>query len=353
MFSKFIIFIFLFFVSFFPTIVYADSANSTIVFDMDSGRTLYENNSNNKSLIASITKIMTCIIVIENSNLNDEVTVGDEILKMYGTNIYVEVGEKLTVKDLLYGLMLRSGNDAAIVLATYVGGNEENFVNLMNLKALEIGMNNTIFSNSHGLDDENYNYSTAYDMALLSRYAFQNSIYRKIISTSKFVTQSSLKSYVWYNRMSLLNNYKYCIGGKNGYTPKAGKTLVSVSKKNGITLGIVTLNDSDIYNNHKDLYEKYFNKCKKYLIIDKNNFKIDSSFIDNDVYLKKSFKYVLCDDEIKNIKTFIELTNDSNNGVVGYIVIKLNDYEVGKINIYKKEKKEDNNIFHKFISLFT
>jgi D-alanyl-D-alanine carboxypeptidase len=273
---------------------------------------------------------------------------------MYGTNIYVEVGEKLTVKDLLYGLMLRSGNDAAIVLATYVAESEENFVNMMNLKATEIGMNNTIFSNSHGLDDSTYNYSTAYDMALLSRYAYQNKDYRKIISTNKYSTQSSLKSYVWYNRMSLLNNYKYCVGGKNGYTPSAGKTLVSVAKKNSVTLSVVSLDDSDIYNNHENLYEEYFNKCMKYTIIDKDNFSIDSYFVEENVYLKKSFKYVLCEGEEEKISTLVEIKNNSTNNIVGNIVIKLDDDEIGRLNIYKEnQKKEDKSIFQKFVDLFT
>ena len=153
--------------------------------DLDSGRILYENNPNRKMLIASITKIMTAIVAIENGDLTKEITVGDEVLSMYGTNIYVEVGEKMKLRDLLYGLLLRSGNDASVVIAKAVGGSEEKFVELMNKKAKEIGMKNTIFRNSHGLDEETENYSTAYDMALLSRYAYKNKTYRNIVSTNK------------------------------------------------------------------------------------------------------------------------------------------------------------------------
>ena len=153
--------------------------------DLDSGRILYENNPNRKMLIASITKIMTAIVAIENGDLTKEITVGDEVLSMYGTNIYVEVGEKMKLRDLLYGLLLRSGNDASVVIAKAVGGSEEKFVELMNKKAKEIGMKNTIFRNPHGLDEETENYSTAYDMALLSRYAYKNKTYRNIVSTNK------------------------------------------------------------------------------------------------------------------------------------------------------------------------
>ena len=156
-------------------------ASSTMVMDNDSGRILYENNSNERRLIASTTKIMTCILVLENSDLSKKITVGDEILKVYGTNIYVEVGEILTIKDLLYGLMLRSGNDAAIVLANNIFNSEDEFIHKMNDKAKEIGMNNTVFNNPHGLDEETKNYSTAYDMALLAKYAYKNKMYRNII----------------------------------------------------------------------------------------------------------------------------------------------------------------------------
>ena len=228
-----------------------------------SGRILESSDINNKKLIASITKIMTCIIALENNNnLEKVIKVPNEVLKMYGTNIYIEVGEEIKIIDLLYGLMLRSGNDAALTLAIATAGSEENFVKLMNKKAQELGMNNTIFNNPHGLDEDTKNYSTAYDMSLLARYAYKNKIYRKIIKTKKYTCKSSIKSYLWYNRVSILNNYKYSLGGKNGYTPKAGKTLVSYAKKDNMTLIGVSLHDSNIYDTHENLFEKNFKKYK-------------------------------------------------------------------------------------------
>ena len=154
--------------------------------DMDSNRILYEKNIDEQRLIASITKIMTAIIAIESGKLDEKVTVGDEVLKMYGSNIYIEVGEEITLRDLVYGLMLRSGNDAAVVIATYISGDEIKFVEKMNEKAKEVGMKNTIFNNCHGLDENTQNKSTAYDMALLSSYAFKNPIYRKVVGTKKY-----------------------------------------------------------------------------------------------------------------------------------------------------------------------
>lgn len=339
---------------FLPFGVFADSGHSTVVMDFDSGRLLYKNNINEKRLIASITKIMTCIVTLENADINKKIIVGDEVLKMYGTNIYIEENEELTIKDLLYGLMLRSGNDASVVLAKNVFDSEEIFIKKMNEKALEIGMYNTEFYNPHGLDDDTKNYSTAYDMALLARYAYKNEMYKKIISTKKYVTKSNKKSYVWYNRMSLINNYKYCVGGKNGYTPKAGKTLVSYASKNDVNLIIVSLDDNDIYANHEGLYEKYFDMYKKYAIIDKNNFEIDSSLINKDVYIKKSFYYLLSDDEFSSISTVIKLNNNINNNVVGKVIINFDGEEIGNLDIFTFDKKKKNSlsILHKFKNLF-
>ena len=199
--------------------------------DLDSGRILYEKNAEQRRLIASITKIMTAIVAIEEGDLTEKITVGEEVLSMYGTNIYVEVGEKMKLRDLLYGLLLRSGNDASVVIAKAIAGSEEKFVDMMNQKAKEIGMKNTTFKNPHGLDEESENYSTAYDMALLSKYAYKNKTYRNIVSTNKYEVSTGKKTYLWYNRNKLLTTYEYCTGGKNGYTPRAGKTLVTTASK--------------------------------------------------------------------------------------------------------------------------
>lgn len=319
-----------------------------------SGRILESSDINNKKLIASITKIMTCIIALENNNnLEKVIKVPNEVLKMYGTNIYIEVGEEIKIIDLLYGLMLRSGNDAALTLAIATAGSEENFVKLMNKKAQELGMNNTIFNNPHGLDEDTKNYSTAYDMSLLARYAYKNKIYRKIIKTKKYTCKSSIKSYLWYNRVSILNNYKYSLGGKNGYTPKAGKALVSYAKKNNMTLIGVSLHDSNIYDTHEDLFEKNFKKYKLYKIVDKDNFSYNKKLFSEDIYLKESFYYPLKENELTNISTIINITN-SNNTIPGKIIIKLNNKEIGSINIYRKKqnKRRKESFFKKIINKF-
>ena len=282
-------------------------------------------------------KVLTAITVIENNDLKKEVEVGEEILKMYGTNIYIEMGEKITIKDLLYGLLLRSGNDASMTLAINTSSSIDDFVSLMNLKAKEIGMTNSIFSNPHGLNDDTKNYSTAYDLALLSKYVYQNPIYREIASTKKYTTSTGDKTYLWYNRNKLLTDYKYCTGGKNGYTPEAGKTLITTASKDNLNLTIVTLKDSNPFTNHKNLYEYFYDVYKNYTIVDKNNFYIDKEFYDKKLYLKKSFTYPLMEKEVEDISTKIVIDNKKYpSNQVGIINIYLKNKKIGTVKIYAK-----------------
>lgn len=320
-----------------------DTSKSSVVMDIDSGRLLYSKNKDEKRLIASITKIMTSLIALENGKLDSTYKAGDEILEMYGTSIYLEYGEKMKLNDLLYGLMLRSGNDAAVVIANNISKNEEEFVKLMNKKAKELRMNNTSFSNSHGLDEKTKNYSSAYDMAKLSRYTYKKyKKYREITKTKKYEVKTQNKSYLWYNRNKLLSTYKYCTGGKNGYTPSAGKTLVTTATKDNLRLTAVTLNDPNEYVTHENLYEYIYSKYKSYTIIDKNNFYIDKAFFKDDIYIKKSFKYPLTEEEKDKIKTKLKITNKrsyKNNSQVGNVEVYLDDKLIKKVPIYVKIKK--------------
>ena len=326
-----------------------DTSQSSIIMDLNTGRILYEKNANQKVLIASTTKIMTAIITIENTNINEYVTVGEEVLSMYGTNIYIEVGEKIKIIDLLYGLLLRSGNDAAVVLAKYVGSTEEKCVKMMNMKAKELGMNNTYVENPHGLDDDTKNYSTAYDMALLSKYVYSNKTYNKISKTKKYKTTTANKSYLWYNRNKMLTTYEFCTGGKNGYTPYAGKTLVTTATEKNKNFTIVTLNDPNIYETQKYLYDYAFSTYNNQKIIDRNNIKSILKKFSQNVYIKEDFIFPLKEEEISQIKTELILYDQKELlGQKGFIRIKLNDKIIGKVIIYEAEqKKEDSNIFLK------
>lgn len=329
------------------------SCRSCVLMDSDSGRVLYEKDKDNPRLIASITKIMTAILAIESGRLEEEVTVGEEVLTMYGSNIYIELGEKMKLLDMVYGLMLRSGNDAAIVIAYFIGGSEENFVKMMNDKAKEIGMTNTVFNNPHGLDEVTQNKSTAYDMALLSSYASHNDTYMKIVGTKKYSVQTDKKSYLWYNRNKLLGSYSYATGGKTGYTPSAGRTLVTNASHNNLNLTAVTLNDGNEYISHETMYNYGFENYKNYVILDKNKFKVDNAYYPNQIYIKESFKYPLTEVEKENVKVLVKLTKldkINDNDEVGIVIVKLAGQEIYSEKVYVRVNKEKKNFFQKIWS---
>ena len=324
------------------------ASTSTIVMYTNTGRVLYQNNAYEKRLIASTTKIMTFVVAYEYARdyLDLEIEAGNEILKMYGTSIYLSLHEKMKLRDLLYGLMLRSGNDAAIVIANFVGGSEEGFVKLMNKKARFIGMNNTTFSNPHGLDEETKNYSTAYDMAKLSAYANKIDFYREVTSTKYRDVKTDIKSYSWTNRNKLVFTYPNFISGKTGYTPKAGKTFVSTASNNNLELTVVSLNDSDHYLNHINLYNKMFSKYHNYLLVSKDSFNSehDNYYIKNDIY------YPLTQEEKENVKNKL-IINDKED--INKLVITLNDQEIYEEDVYKKELIiKENNLWERIIGLF-
>ena len=351
--QKIIFFLFLFLIFPYNILALNDSSKSSIVMDINSGRILYQKDSNSKRLIASTTKLMTFLITVTYANdfLDQEIIVQDEILKAYGTNMYLSLNEKITIRDLLYGLILRSGNDASLVLAKNIGSSETNFVSLMNLKAQELGMMNTVFENPHGLDEETKNYSTAYDMALLIRYLYLNfPLYKEIASTKYYDFKTNLKSYSLINRSKILFNYDYITTAKNGYTPKAGKSLVTTANKNNLNLLIVTLDDPNIYENHQNLYEKYFSEYQNILLIDKNNFLISKDLFTTDYYLKDSFSYPLNSEELKKIETKIIVLEKENT--LGSVIILLNNKEIHTQLIYKKPKKEKDSLFKKIKNYF-
>lgn len=229
------------------------SANNAVLIEQDTGEILYEKRAFEERPIASITKIMTAILAIESGKLEEKAVASRKAVYTEGSSIYLEQGEEMKLKDLVYGLMLRSGNDAAVAIAEHVGVSEEGFVFLMNEKALWLGMNNTNFENPHGLDDE-LHYSSAYDMALLTRYAMKDSEFREISGARSYLSEN--RTYSWQNKHRLVTGYyPYTTGGKTGFTKKTGRTLVTSAEKNGKSLIAVTLNAPDDWNDHIQLME--------------------------------------------------------------------------------------------------
>ncbi len=231
----------------------AVSAKAAILMHADSGRVLYEKNADEHMLIASTTKIMTAIVMLEHCELDDLVEVDSRSAGIEGSSMYLKAGESYTVEDLLYGLLLVSGNDAASALALHVADSMEEFAELMNAKAAELGMTESSFKNAHGLDEEGH-YSTARDMAKLAAYCMGNEDFARIAGTvSHTVGEQTL---VNHNR--LLREYDGCLGLKTGYTMAAGRTLVTCAERDGARYVCVTLNDPDDWDDHKALYDWAF-----------------------------------------------------------------------------------------------
>lgn len=333
----------------------AITASSYTVMNMDNNQVLLSNNQDNQRLIASITKIMTCIIAIENGNLNDTITADEDILKGIGSSIYIEIGESMTLNDLLYGLMLRSGNDAAIMISKHISGSMENFTSLMNDYASKIGMKNTIFYNSHGLEDTQGigNLSTSYDMALLTSYAFKNATFRKIFSSKKYTGHSDKKTYHWVNKNKLLK-YDYITGGKTGYTIKAKRTLVTTGYINDMNIVIVTLNDLNDWLDHLELYNSIKNNYVMKKILDKNKINyINSLKSEKLLYLKNDFSYCINKNYTNNIEIIYNI-NEIKDNVIGVVEVYNNNILIYTDKIYYKEnnKKIVNKVKDLFKKIF-
>lgn len=230
------------------------SASSAILMDAASGRVLYESNAHEPRLIASITKLMTALVALESGHDMDEVvTIDPAWTGAEGSSIYLRAGEQVTLETLLYGLMLCSGNDAALAVAGYCGDSIEDFVTRMNEKAAELGMKDSHFVNPNGLNDEGH-YSSAYDMALLARACLENEALARIVSTKSI----TLGTRTFTNHNKLLWRYEGCVGLKTGFTEKAGRTLVSAAERDGLTLICVTLNDPNDWADHAALFDYGF-----------------------------------------------------------------------------------------------
>lgn len=222
------------------------SAAGAVLMDGDTGRVLYEKDGHTPRLIASTTKLMTALVALESGHGPEEtVTVAREWTGVEGSSIYLRPGEEITLEALLYGLLLRSGNDAALAIAGHCGGTVEDFVARMNRKARELGMTDTHFANPNGLDAEGH-YSSAYDMALLARVCLDNEELAKIAATRSI----TLGARTFTNHNKLLWRYEGCVGLKTGYTKAAGRTLVSAARRDGMTLICVTLNAPSDWADH-------------------------------------------------------------------------------------------------------
>lgn len=325
------------------------SARNAVLMDQKTGRILYGKAMHDSERIASITKIMTALLAVESGKMQNTVTISSRAVQTEGSSIYLKPGQKIKLEDLVYGLMLRSGNDAANAIAETVGGSIEGFVYMMNEKAKEIGMSHTYFSNPSGLDQQGKeHYSSAYDMALLTRYAMGNPKYAKIAGTKVHRAPNTAESwdYVWKNKNKLLTfMYKYSTGGKTGFTKKARRTLVSTASKNGMDLIVVTLNDGQDWQDHMSLFEYGFSNYPLTKVLSKGGIKeVTNKKYKGHVYLKNDFSYPLEKKEKDQVRITIEMQKPSNkkianDAIVGKAIIELEGEQIGFRNIFYSSSK--------------
>ena len=237
-------------------------AKSAALYEPTSGKFLYSKNMNTRLPMASTTKIMTGLIAIERSNLDEVIAVPPEGVGVEGSSVYLTEGDTLTVRDLVYSLLLQSANDAATVLAIKIGGDEAAFADIMNNRALEMGLTDTHFDNPHGLDSETH-YTTAHDLAVMTGVALENTTFRRIVSTYKYSFRLSDKTRTVVNHNKLLRSYDGCIGVKTGYTKRCGRCLVGAAERDGMTLISVTLDDPDDWRDHTAMLDYGFGNYER------------------------------------------------------------------------------------------
>ena len=324
---------------------YAISAQSAVLIDSNSGRVIYEHNAYAKLPMASTTKIMTGLLSCESGKLKETVKVSPFASGTEGSSLWLKVGEKQTLENLTYGLMLKSGNDAAVAIAEYLGGGVDAFALLMNKKARDIGALNTNFKNPHGLDDENH-YTTALDLALITREAMKNKKFREIVSTKTYSIPMEGESWdrALKNHNKLLWNYAGCNGVKTGFTKRCGRCLVSSAEKDEQELICVTLNAPDDWNDHKYLLDYGFKNYKTKTIIKKGekagNFTYDKKN-NRKVKLVCSEDYKIAAKDTDAIRTetiYKEIPSGSKKGTsAGCINIYCNGEKIGSVEIVTNE----------------
>lgn len=229
------------------------AAHAAAVYEPATGTFLYERNADERMLVASTTKIMTALVVLEHCAPDETVEIRPEYTAVEGSSMYLKAGETYTVEELLYGLLLVSGNDAAVALAEHTAGSIDAFAALMNDKCAELGLQNTHFVNPHGLDADGH-YSSARDLALITAAAMRNAAFREIFATKS----KTIRDQTYVNHNKLLGTCEGCNGGKTGYTEAAGRILVSCAERDGMQLICVTISDPDDWKDHESLYDSSF-----------------------------------------------------------------------------------------------
>ena len=338
------------------------SAQSAVVIDAYSGKIIYEKNAHTKLGMASTTKIMTALTAIENYPLDKSFKVDDSAIGVEGSSIYLKKGEVLTMQQLLYALLLQSANDAATAIAVEVGGSVEMFADMMNVKAKEMGLKNTHFTNPHGLYDENH-YTTSHDLAIITQHALTNEVFKKIVSTYKtdIPLDGQVGGRVLVNHNKLLKIYDGAIGVKTGFTKKTGRCLVSAAEKDGTTLIAVTLNAPNDWDDHKKMLDLGFDTIKTVTLAEKDSFCFKVPVVggtSNYVTVKNTgvLRYT-CPKNHSNITSELILDRFLFAPIepyetIGTVIFYDNGEEIGRVDLISQETVAKKQPKKKFLGLF-
>lgn len=351
------------------------NARSCIVLDRASKRILYGKNENNKVKMASTTKIMTATIIIENCDLNQTVEISKKAAGTGGSRLGLKTGDKITIRDLLYGLMLSSGNDAAVALAENCSGSIQNFCNLMNKKAEELGLNNSHFETPHGLDSDNH-YTTAYELALLSDYALKNEIFLNIVSTKNYTVKINGYSKNLSNTNELLGNLLGVYGIKTGFTNGANRCLVTACKRDNIDIICVVLGCDTkkfrtqdtiklidyVFKNYEcvdisEIINKEFEDWKNNNINKFNIYKGTTSKIDLKLSNLETHIIPVKKDTLSSLNISIDCNMDlkaplDNNTLIGKLNVKTDDNILATLKIFNTNTIYKKNILNYMFELF-
>jgi D-alanyl-D-alanine carboxypeptidase (penicillin-binding protein 5/6) len=310
------------------------NAKASALIDVESGRILHSSNGDTPMRIASLTKIMTAIVAIEHGKLTDMVKTSKRAVGKEGSSIYLQLNEEMSLLNMLYGLMLRSGNDAATAIAEHVGGTEEGFVHLMNEKATFIGLTHSQFKNPHGLDEEGH-FSSANDLAKLTAYALKNDVFAQIVSTKikKVPNPHENWEYSYTNKNKMLTMYEGADGVKTGYTKKSLRCLVSSATRQNQQLAAVTINDSDDWADHRKMLDWGFGNYPLQEIAAKGQAVSGYPYVAG-----QSFKYPLAEEETGMIQSRLVLNDAASTryllGERGLLEWYMNQAKIGAVPLY-------------------
>lgn len=358
-----------------PTI----NSRAAIVYERSSGKILYGKEENEKRKMASTTKIMTAIVVLENTNLDDIVTISSKAAGTGGSRLGLHKDDKISIQDLLYGLLLCSGNDAAVALAEHVSGDLSNFANMMNSKATSLGLSSTHFVTPHGLDDDNH-YTTAYELALITNYALKNDVFANLVKTKTYTISINNHPKTLSNTNELLGNLDGVYGVKTGFTNGANRCLVTAVKRDNmdiicIVLGADTKKDRTkdsinliyySFNNFKmvNIKEKITNEFVNWKICNSSSFRVEKGVSDSVDIIIQDIPYdffpIKCnqtDDMSIYIYCNTELTAPLPSGsTLGYLAVSVNNQTVLTLNLYNSNSialKSPTKFFNSFLKNYS